>query len=282
MRNRLYEETKSQYISDSRNAANYAPDNQEYGKNRFARRVRSKVANSVKEFNEIDMNKLFKDDILTVDVKVDGETDEYKVKISFGGFCKIVRDQVKQRNLNEVDLRTITSALLLGFNKSDIYVNCTCDDFKYRFAAVLTQKGLNSGQPELRPAKITNPNDDKGRGCKHILLVLNNTSFLLKIASVINNYIKYIKDHYESMYADIIYPALFGKPYEEAAQTSIEDKDELDTDVETIDKSNEYGKTRTQFKQGNLDGVRFTKSSDNKDQVSIFDSEEEVVDDTQQ
>lgn len=273
MGHRLYEDSRSKLISDSRNADNYAPDNQENGKNRFARRIKSKVSNSVKEFNEIDMNKLFKDDILTVDVKVIGETDEYKVKISFGGFCKIVRDQVKQNKLQEVDLRSITSALLIGFNKSDIYVNCTCDDFKYRFASVLTKRGLNSGQPELRPAKITNPNDTKGSGCKHILLVLNNTGFLLKVASVINNYIKYIRDHYESMYADIIYPALFGKPYDESVQISIEDSDELDSDSETLDKSNEYGKKSTQFKAGNDSGVRFTKTDNDSSQISIFDDE---------
>jgi hypothetical protein len=40
------------------------------------------------------MNKLFKQDILTVDIHVKGETDDYEVKISFGGFLEILKDQL--------------------------------------------------------------------------------------------------------------------------------------------------------------------------------------------
>ena len=50
------------------------------------------MANAVRDFNSIDMNKLFKDDILAVDVTVHGETDDYKVRMSFGGFLEILRD----------------------------------------------------------------------------------------------------------------------------------------------------------------------------------------------
>ena len=52
-------------------------------------------------------------------------------------------------------------------------------------------------------------------------------------------------------YTDIIYPAIYGKEYEEPVQLSIFDKDDLDTDETTIDKSNQYGRTSTQFKKGN-------------------------------
>ena len=61
------------------------------GRQRFKRRVKSKVASQVKQFNSIDMNKLFKDGILTVNVAVKGETDDYVVKMSFGGFLDLLR-----------------------------------------------------------------------------------------------------------------------------------------------------------------------------------------------
>ena len=51
------------------------------GRERFKRRVKSKVANQVKQFNSIDMNKLFKDDILTVNIAVEGEKSLSHLKL---------------------------------------------------------------------------------------------------------------------------------------------------------------------------------------------------------
>lgn len=72
-------------------------------------------------------------------------------------------------------------------------------------------------------------------------------------------------------YTDIIYPAIYGKEYEEPVQLSIFDKDDLDTDETTIDKSNQYGRTSTQFKKGNTQGVRFAPNNSNDDQITIDD-----------
>ena len=58
------------------------------GKKRFKQRVKSRVATTVKQYNSIDMNKLFKDNIFSVDIDVQGETNKYTVKISFGGFSQ--------------------------------------------------------------------------------------------------------------------------------------------------------------------------------------------------
>ena len=49
------------------------------------------------------------------------------------------------------------------------------------------------------------------------------------------------------------------------------DDDTLDSDAEMIDKSNEYARTKNQFKQGNTQGVRFASS--NKDQISTDDTD---------
>lgn len=262
----LNEDSRNQLLSKSKSS-------NDGGKKRFARRVKSRVANSVQEYNAIDMNKLFKEDVLTVNVRVHGETDEYIVRMSFGGFLEILRDQIS-KNDDRFDLRTITRALIIGFNKDDVYVNCSCPDFRYRFGYWTTMNKINSGDPENRPSNITNPKDALGSACKHVLLVLSNNSWLMKVVSVINNYTHYMEQHYQKAYADIIYPAIYGKEYEEPVQLTLFDKDELDTDADTIDKSNVYGKNRTQFQKGNTQGVRFASSGVDKNQTTLFDDDE--------
>ena len=67
--NRLLEDKRQELITKSKSADNYAPDNQYLGKNRYERRLHSKVANSVREMNAINMDKFFRDNILDVDIK---------------------------------------------------------------------------------------------------------------------------------------------------------------------------------------------------------------------
>lgn len=242
----------------------------EKGNQRYNRRKRSKVASNVRQFNSIDMNKLFKQDILTVDVEVKGETDDYTVRITFGGFLEILRDYIKNDTFT---LRDIIRSLVTAFNRDDVYVFCTCPDWHYRFGYYASINKITSGEIENRPSNITNPDDKLGSACKHVLLVLSNTSWLVKVASVINNYIKYMEKHYQKLYSDFIYPAIYGKEYSEPVQLSFDDierdNDELSTDKETIDKANEYNKRRTQFQKGNDSGIRFAPNTEDKNQLSL-------------
>ena len=118
------------------------------------------------------------------------------------------------------------------------------------------------GEKETRPSDITNPYDTKGRGCKHILLVLSNNSWLTKVASVIFNYINYMEKHYQNLYADIIYPAIYQTEYEGDVQLQIqepepEEEPEPEPDVsvkadkDLLDISNKWAKTKNQFQKGN-------------------------------
>lgn len=260
----LREDSRNKLLSKSKSSVK--------GKQRFDRRQRSKVANSVRQYNSIDMNKLFKENILTVNISVKGETDDYTVKISFGGFLDILRDLVGD-NTEKLDLRNITRALITGFNRDDVYIFCSCPDFHYRFGYWATKNQITSGNPETRPSNITNPNDKLGSGCKHILLVLSNNNWLIKVSSVINNYIKYMEKHYQKLYADIIYPAIFDKEYEEPVQLSIDDvekDDTLQTDSDTLDTANKYNQARTKFQKGNQQGIRFAPThTENPDQLEF-------------
>ena len=255
--NRLYEDNRNKLLSKSKSS--------QKGRERFNKRNKSRVANTVKAMNSIDMNKLFKDDILTVNLPVHGETDDYIVRMTFGGFLAILRDQTKGKD--SVDFRDISRAAIIGFNKDDVYIHCTCPDVTYRFAYYSTRNDFNSGAPETRPSDITNPDDSLGSACKHVLLVLNNTSWIIRVARVIANYIKYMERHYQKLYADIIFPAVFGREYEEPVQLPIDDPehtDELATedDSDTIDAANKYNQDRTRFQKGNKQGVRFASNDD--------------------
>lgn len=403
----LFEDRRSDLVARSKRA-----QKEKDGKTRYQKRVKSRVSSSTKTYNRIDMNKLFKDNIMVVDIEVHGETDDYKVRISFGGFLDKLYKELKRKPDMKLELRDIIRAIVICFNNEDVYIHCTClhpstkiklldgtsptvkelkerfdsgeklyaysvddkgdfkpgeienvwisgsakefikitldndkeiittpehpylnrqgiyveardlktdddlkfhkiksigyvnlddtpiyditvkdysnflvdsgvilhncDDWKYRMAYWATLDEINSGDPELIPSDETNPDNTLGPGCKHSLLVLSNTSWIIKVASVINNYVKYMEQHMQKLYAEIIYPAIYKKQYEEPVQLTIDDTEEeteLDDNEETINKSNEEGRTRGQFKQGNKQGIRFTPNKD-KDQITIDDIEE--------
>ena len=127
----LLEDSRTTLVGKSRNAGQYK--NQAQGKNRFERKRLSKIANAVKAYNKIDMNKLFKEDTLIVNIPVIGETDQYTVTIKMEGVVSEIAKNIKN-NSNKLEYKTILQALTKVFNTANIYVKCTCDDYKYRFA----------------------------------------------------------------------------------------------------------------------------------------------------
>lgn len=304
----LVEETRSSLTSKGKKGANYAPSNQHLGKNRYQRRLHSKVANQVRQFNRIDMNKLFKDGILTVEVNVKGETNTYDVRMSVGGVVDIIADEVEKNN-GTFDLRVVTRAVVTAFNKSDVMIHCTCPDWKYRFAYYALKGNISSWTAQEEDSHIlnrthatgssrkkwrhsmsrrkrassdapdiTNPANDKGPACKHVLLVLSNNSWIIKVASVIKNYVSYVEKHYEKQYADIIYPKIYRRDYEDDVQLGLEDSDELQSDTDLIDTANDVGAKSTRFKAGNE--YRFQPKNQNKpipNQTSFDLGDEEEV-----
>lgn len=275
MRKILNEVTKAELINQSRNGADYSGD-QSKGKNRFQRRVHSKISPSVKEYNEIDMNKLFKDNILDVGIVVNGETNTYLVRVSFVGLLDAIQEELDKTGSDKVDPRIIQRSLVKSINDDDkVMISCTCEDFKYRFGFwankgdFLNQNPNNNYDPIMLNDSpvITNPMNNKGRACKHILLVLNNLRWLMKVTSVIYNYVNYMEKHYNRLYVDVIYPALYGKEYTDDVQTDLDlfgTGDELATSKDDIDISNKYARTKNQFKKGNKSGIRFTKDEPEK------------------
>ena len=247
----LLEDSRATLVGKSRNAGQYK--NQAQGKNRFERKRLSKIANAVKAYNKIDMNKLFKEDTLVVNIPVIGETDQYTVTIKMEGVVSEIAKNIKNNN-NKLEYKTILQALTKVFNTSNIYVKCTCDDYKYRFAHwnIVNNVSVDDTASDPGPGKgIRNPKDDMGRGCKHILLVLANGDWILKVASVINNYIHYAEEKLQKPFLKIIFPKLYGIPADEMVEQDLIDDDKfLDSSTGLIDAINDYGRQRGRYTKG--------------------------------
>ena len=266
---RLDEATRNQLIAQSRNVGRYKDTSR--GLTRMERKKYSKVANAVKSYNAIDMNQLFKQDILQVNIPVVGETDEYTVTIKLEGVVAELQKNIKN-NQNKFEFRTIIQALTKVFNTSDVWVKCSCPDFKYRFAHwnIVKNVSVDDSSKDPGPGKgIANPNDDKGRGCKHVLLVLANGSWMMKVASVINNYCHYLSERKPGAFLKLVFPKLYGVPAEEAAENDIvADNEDLETGKDLIDVVNEWAKNRGKFKKGsNKNPVTNTGPGDKKKQA---------------
>ena len=220
----LIEKSRQDLLNKSRTGATYRSKDRQ-GQNRYTRRLKSQIANSVRDYNRIDMDAFWKGDILDFDVRVHGETDNYIVSLTFSNILNRLQQEVKSNN-NKLEFKCVFRALVGAFNsENDLLVGCTCPDFKYRFQHYATRDKYNANTPELRPNRFawTNSNDDMGSACKHVNLVLSNVDWMMKIASVINNYIKWCKLHMERNYADYIFPKVYGMPYNKAVQLSIFD-----------------------------------------------------------
>lgn len=170
----LLEATRNALIAQSRNAGIYR--DQSKGKNRFQRKKLSKVANTVKAFNSISMNNLWKQDELLVNIPIIGETDSYTVSVKMNGVVEEIVKNLKN-NRGIFEFKIVVQAVTKVFNTGDVYIKCTCDDYKYRFKHwnILNKVDTEGTEKDPGPGKgIRNPKDSKGRGCKHVLLVLAN------------------------------------------------------------------------------------------------------------
>lgn len=245
----LLEKTRQELINKSKAGDNYKGD-QSKGKNRWERRTKSRIDTHVQQYNRINMNELFKNDTLDITINVHGETDDYEVRIKFSGVVNEIQREIKANN-NKLEFKCVFKALARLYNTEDVSYHCSCPDWTYRQDFWSSKGDYNAGPQQTSNGKwIANPNDSKGGGCKHVNLVQSNADWIMKISSVINNYIHYMEQNMQRQYADLMFPKLFGMPYERAVQLNLFDTgDELDTDASTVDTSNQIGRTRGRFRK---------------------------------
>ena len=77
------------------------------------------------------MNALWKANILTFSLPVQGEHDNYKVEILFDGILQAINRELKNNNY-VLEYKVIYKAIIDAINKSNILVSCNCKDFIYR------------------------------------------------------------------------------------------------------------------------------------------------------
>ena len=229
----LTEANRQQLLQKSRNAQNYSLKNQAKGKNRYDRRNKSSISATVRDYNMIQMDPLFKRDILEFKIPVMGETDVYVVDVRVDGLLSEIRKQVMS-NKGKLEFKVILQSLMKVLNVGNVYIGCNCPDAKYRMAYQQTKNDYKAGYKERRPSDITNPNDTLGAGCKHVLLILANLDWAVKVASVINNYIKYCRENLQLAYAEYIFPKVYGVQYDKAVQMGLFETGLLPDDAETM------------------------------------------------
>ena len=264
----LVEVTRQQLLNLGKNSAKYK------GKNtsRWTAKAKCSVANTVRDYNQIDMNKFWKDDILKFIVKVKGETDNYEVTVEFSKLSQKIQGYVKAAK-NQFNRDIVTKALMNALSSSDVKISCTCSDFKYRISYWSSKEGAKSGEQETRAANITNPSNNLGLCCKHILAVLNNVQWMRNVASVIVNYANYCKENLEYNYSRFIFPKIYGVQYNQAIQMCLSDFDnkgevidELKTSKELINLANAIAKGRFRKNKSKEEIEKAKKGLEDKEQ----------------
>lgn len=273
----LVEVTRQELLNLGRNSAKYK------GKNtsRWTAKSKVSVANTVADYNQIDMNRFWKDDILKFIVKVKGETDNYEVTVEFSKLSQKIQGYVKAaKNLFNRDI--VTKALMNALSSSDVRISCNCADFRYRIAYQATRHNAKAGEQETRASNITNPLDNLGLCCKHVLAVLNNAYWIRNVASVIVNYANYCKENLEYNYSRFIFPKIYGVQYNQAVQMCMNDFDsdgdvidELKTSKELINLANAIAKARFSRNKSKADIAQAQKDLEDKEREEQEKKEQE-------
>ena len=212
----LQEKSRSDLLSKSMTAK----PTKSYNTTRFERRKLQTMKTSTSIFNKLDMNSVFKSDALSLEIPVEGETNTYTVTILFDGICKDIQRELKKNDYN-LEFKVIYKAIVRAIKNQNMFIGCTCKDYKFRFQYIATKERYNALQAQLVPATQTNPNDDQGAGCKHILKVLDDLSWAMQLATALNNYILYMKKNKQKLFNDIMFRSIYGMPYRSAVEKGI-------------------------------------------------------------
>jgi hypothetical protein len=138
-------------------------------------RYQKKANYSPKDFKNVDFEELFENNTFTWSTRVHGASN-YIVTISFEGPFDLLKYELKglrgKNRWKRITLPIVTNALSRALDTEDLYVDCSCPDFVYRFGFWATQADCKYGTPQNRAPKVRNVYNNKGYCCKHILAIL--------------------------------------------------------------------------------------------------------------
>lgn len=133
---------------------------------------------------DIDTTSIFTTNSLRVTCRV----GDYWDTVEMENILYWIQVEAEKNPNHQINTKGITAAIMNSIDGMDIKVDCTCPDFKYRFAYMATKLGYKYGKPENREAKITNPND-YGSICKHLISMLSNKKWLQQVTSTVMDFI---------------------------------------------------------------------------------------------
>lgn len=135
-------------------------------------RFQKKANYRAKDFNNVDFKDLFENDNFTWSSRV----GDYIVTISFEGAFDLLQFQLKsmrgKNRWKRINHRMLVDVLSKALDTEDLYIDCTCPDFKFRFSYWCTQADCKYGLQQNRPPTVRNVKNNHGYCCKHILAVL--------------------------------------------------------------------------------------------------------------
>lgn len=135
-------------------------------------RFQKKANYRAKDFNNVDFKDLFENNNFTWSSRV----GDYIVTISFEGPFDLLQWQLKsmkgKNRWKRINHRMLVDCLSKALDTEDLFIDCRCPDFVYRYKYWATQADCNYGLPQNTAPKVRNVKNNKGYCCKHILAVL--------------------------------------------------------------------------------------------------------------
>ena len=153
-------------------------------------RFRKMKLYKAKDFNNVDFESLFTTDTFTWRSRV----GDYIVTISFEGAFSNLYTQVGswsgKNRWKKIDLKLLTKCLSKSLDEDDLYIDCTCPDFLYRFSWWATQADAKYGVQQNRPPRVRNVRNNQGFCCKHLLATLDGKRWVPAAAKAWLQYIR--------------------------------------------------------------------------------------------
>lgn len=136
--------------------------------------------------NNVDKSQLMNDDILVITCTVGA--NHYDDTIALQGFMKQLKQLIKMQRDHKLTEQIVIKCIQKIIDLSDLLINCTCDDYKYRLHYSASKFGYQYGDKETRPPNITNPKLE-GCLCKHLSAVMVNKRWLTQVAADLNDFL---------------------------------------------------------------------------------------------
>lgn len=133
---------------------------------------------------DIDTTSVFTTNSLRVTCRV----GDYWDTVEMQNILYWIQLEAEKNSDYQINTKGVTAAIMNSIDGMDIKVDCSCPDFKYRFAYMATKLKYKYGKPENRPAKITNPHD-YGSMCKHLISMLSNKKWLQQTTGTVMDFI---------------------------------------------------------------------------------------------